>query len=118
MGGAPGDRRGGLGTVCGRMGPLDVAITGVETDQNGRPVDRDLLAAFDERHTVQVLPLAGLSLPFPDKHFDECRVLGTVLHFSAKYRDAVVAEAERVAKRATFAGTRVDDTTAMPGRSA
>jgi glycosyltransferase involved in cell wall biosynthesis len=46
---------------------------------------------------VQVLPLAGLALPFADGSIDRCHVLGPVTELPERYRERILAEVRRVA---------------------
>ncbi|WP_405015270.1 hypothetical protein [Kitasatospora sp. NBC_01539] len=48
-----------------------------------------------------MLPLAGFGLPHPDGSVEECRVLPPVAALGARYRDAILREAERVARKVT-----------------
>ncbi|GIF14160.1 glycosyltransferase family 2 protein [Actinoplanes teichomyceticus] len=45
---------------------------------------------------VQVLPLAGLALPYPDGGVDRCRVLDPVHALPEPYRERILAEVRRV----------------------
>jgi GT2 family glycosyltransferase len=87
-----------LGTVRGRIDGSDVLFMGVAFDSSHRAVDRDLMALFDDKPAVEQLPLAGLALPYDDLSVDECRIMPAISAFSARYRDAVSAEAARIAK--------------------
>ncbi len=44
-------------------------------------------------------PLAGFALPYSDGEIGECHVLPPVTELSARYRDTILREAERVAKK-------------------
>jgi hypothetical protein len=52
---------------------------------------------FDARGPLEVLPLAGLALPWEDKEIDECHVLAPAQRLGDRYRRAVLREADRVA---------------------
>ncbi|MEU4620065.1 glycosyltransferase [Actinoplanes sp. NPDC023801] len=45
---------------------------------------------------VEVLPIAGLALPFADGSVDRCHVLGPVTTLPERYRDRILAEVRRV----------------------
>jgi glycosyltransferase involved in cell wall biosynthesis len=47
---------------------------------------------------VEVLPIAGVALPYDDDSVQSCRVLAPVLRLSPRYREMVLAEARRVSK--------------------
>lgn len=87
---------GSVGSVRGRVKGRDVVVTGVLLDPGGAVADADLLAEFDGG--VDVLPLAGLALPYDDGTVDECRLLPSLAGLPARYREAAHLEAERVAK--------------------
>jgi glycosyltransferase involved in cell wall biosynthesis len=52
---------------------------------------------FDPLGPLEVLPLAGLALPWEDKEIDECHVLAPALRLGDRYRGAILREADRVA---------------------
>ena len=45
---------------------------------------------------VEVLPIAGLALPYPDGSIDRCHVLGPVTELPERYRERILAEVRRV----------------------
>ncbi|GAA4962695.1 glycosyltransferase family 2 protein [Actinoplanes utahensis] len=47
---------------------------------------------------VEVLPLAGLALPYADGAVDRCRVLGPVTALPEVYRERILAEVRRVSR--------------------
>ena len=63
-----------------------------ELERNGGVVE-------DLRDDLEVLPLAGFALPYDDLQFQECHVMPPAYCLSERYRDAVLAEAGRVAGR-------------------
>ena len=66
-------------------------------DDADHPVDRDYLAGFDGvAADVRILPLTGIGLPFAAGEVASCRVGARIQRLPAGYRDAVLAEAERV----------------------
>jgi glycosyltransferase involved in cell wall biosynthesis len=83
------------GTVAGR----DVLLAGVPLDSRGRICQAGAGPLFDGGQPAQTLPLAGFAVPYHDKSVAECRVLPPIARLSARYRDAVLAEAKRVACR-------------------
>jgi hypothetical protein len=86
-----------LGVVRGLSRGTELVVVGAEVDSERRTTNPGITDLFDEASTVDVLPLAGLALPYPDKGVDECRVLPSILSLSSRYRDTVLAEAGRVA---------------------
>jgi hypothetical protein len=103
------DFRRELATVAGGRGCTLAALRGTANGNQvlilgaalspGRPVpDPDVAALFDAGSRIEVVNLAGLALPYDDMSVDECRVLPPISAFSARYRDAIRAEAERVAE--------------------
>ncbi|MGH9277947.1 MAG: glycosyltransferase family 2 protein [Acidimicrobiales bacterium] len=88
-----------VGTVRGPIGGTDVAVVGVVLDAEHCIVDPDIVSLFDDRSCIEILPLAGLALPYDDGSVAECRVLPGVAGFSAPYWNAVRTEVARIAKR-------------------
>jgi glycosyltransferase involved in cell wall biosynthesis len=103
LAGAAGGRR--LGVARGTVAGGDVLLAGVPLDGQGR-IGPEHAALFDTGQPAQTLPLAGFALPYPDKSVAECRVLPPVARLSPRYRDAVLAEARRVARRVAPPGRR------------
>ncbi|HCT76460.1 MAG TPA: hypothetical protein DGG94_19140 [Micromonosporaceae bacterium] len=89
-----------LGVVRGRSGDLDLLVVGVELDCQKTP-DPGIHHLFEDGAALEVLPLVGLALPYPDHAIDECRVLPAIDRLGERYRDAVLQEAARVARRVT-----------------
>jgi glycosyltransferase involved in cell wall biosynthesis len=85
-----------LGTVRGVVDGNDVLVVGAVVDAEGSIIDPELTSLFEELSRVEVLPLAGLCLPYEDASVGECRVLPRIGGFSGRYRDVIRAEAERV----------------------
>ncbi|MDI6105397.1 glycosyltransferase [Actinoplanes sp. NEAU-A12] len=50
---------------------------------------------------VEVLPITGLALPYPDGSIDRCHVLGPVTELPERYRERILAEVRRVAAPAS-----------------
>ncbi|HCT78073.1 MAG TPA: hypothetical protein DGG94_20225 [Micromonosporaceae bacterium] len=86
-----------LGIAYGKANGLDMLIVGAVIEARQRVLDPDIRALFDDGSTIEVLPLAGLALPYGDKTFDECRIMPSIFRLSAEYRDLVCVEAARVA---------------------
>ncbi|MFI2710805.1 glycosyltransferase [Micromonospora sp. NPDC018662] len=93
-----------VGTLRGRVAGRSVLVVGAALDPGRRPVDPAVGDLFDDGAAVEALPLAGLALPYDEGEVDEARVLPAVGRFSAGWRDAVAAEAARVARRVTWVG--------------
>lgn len=87
-----------LGSLRGSADGREVVMTGVPFDAQGR-ADAAILRAFDNAADVEHLALAGLALPYDDKSVDECRVMPAISGLPARYLDAAVTEADRIAKQ-------------------
>lgn len=85
-----------MAAVRGPVKGEETLFLGVLSDGGGVPPEVDAL--LDPGAPRDVLPLAGLALPYEDGAFAECRVLGPVGRLPKRYRDAVLAEAGRVAR--------------------
>jgi glycosyltransferase involved in cell wall biosynthesis len=92
-------------------------LIGVPLDDADDPVDRDYLACFDGRAEVKILPLTGIALPFGPLEVASCRVGPGIQRLPAEYRDAVLAEAERVSRRVIVDALVGDDALADDGGS-
>ncbi|WP_158674623.1 glycosyltransferase family 2 protein [Streptomyces hoynatensis] len=85
-----------LAAVRGSVQGEETLFLGALSD--GRGVPKDVGALLDTGAPHEVLPLAGLALPYEDGAFAECRVLAPVTRLPDRYLDAVLAEAGRVAR--------------------
>jgi len=88
-----------LGVARGQVSGTDTVVAGLVLDAQGRialPLQRTL---FDADTPVQILPLVGFTMPFPDRSVAECRILPALLRLGEQLREAVLGEAERVAGR-------------------
>jgi len=97
-----GDERCGFGTIRGTVGGSDVLVLGADLDDQRRVTDRRLLALFDDRSEIEVLPLVGVGVPYEDASVDECRVLLRLDELAPQFREAVRSEAHRVARRVVW----------------
>jgi hypothetical protein len=109
-----------LGTVRGTVDGRDVLFVGALFDRHRRLADEHVAAVLDDASVAEMLPLAGLALPYDEQSVDECRVLPRIARFSDRYWDAVCAEAHRVSS-AVVVPARVDvrpaATTGRPKRA-
>ncbi|MFI8833407.1 glycosyltransferase family 2 protein [Streptomyces afghaniensis] len=97
-----GDGR-GLAVIRGEVNGESVLVIGAVLD-SGQPLDGAVCGVrFDARPDPEVLPVAGLALPFADQSIDVCRVLPAVTRLSDRYLKLVLAEADRVARTVTGA---------------
>jgi hypothetical protein len=96
---------GSLGVLRGTVGGTDLVVVGAVLDNGSVVPCPELKSLFGNGSPLEVLPLAGFALPYQDGAVDECRILPTVFRLSARSRDAIVREAERVARRVTTPGT-------------
>jgi glycosyltransferase involved in cell wall biosynthesis len=71
---------------------------GVPLDRTDNPVGREHLAGFDDPDDVKILPLTGMALPYESGQVASCRIDARIQRLPAAYRDAVLAEAERVSR--------------------
>ncbi|MBN1172006.1 MAG: glycosyltransferase [Micromonosporaceae bacterium] len=69
---------------------------GVPLPAGSRPEAVASNAPFDQGSLTEVLPIAGVALPYDDAGVHHCLVLPTVTRLPARYRDLVFAEARRV----------------------
>jgi GT2 family glycosyltransferase len=88
-----------FGVAAGTADGGTVLLVGVPLDDADNPVGREHLARFDVQADVTILPLTGVALPFESGEVASCRVGPRIQRLPAGYRDAVLAEAERVARR-------------------
>ncbi|MFF4588358.1 glycosyltransferase family 2 protein [Streptomyces sp. NPDC001388] len=84
--------------VRGEVDGVSTLVVGAVTGRGQTEVPVGLGVRFDAHPRPEVLPIAGLALPYDDRSIDVCHVLAPVLRLSEQYREAVLAEAERVAK--------------------
>ena len=71
---------------------------GVPLDSADNPVGREHLSDFDVPTAVTILPLTGISLPYESGEVALCRIEARIQQLPTAYRDAVMAEAERVSR--------------------
>ena len=88
-----------LGVAWGIVEGDAVLVIGAVLDEGHRLIGQDVPAIFDDEFPREVLPLAGFALPYDDLQFQECHVMPPVYRLSERYREAVLAEAGRVAGR-------------------
>jgi hypothetical protein len=98
-----------VGVGDGGAGGGTALLIGVPLDDADNPVGRDYLACFDGRADVKILPLTGVALPFGPLEVASCRVGPGIQRLPAEYRDAVLAEAERVSRRVIVDALAGDD---------
>jgi glycosyltransferase involved in cell wall biosynthesis len=77
----------------------EVLVVGAVLDEEHRLIDQEVTAIFHGGSPREVLPLAGFALPYDDLQFHECHVMPPAYRLSERYREAVLAEAGRVAGR-------------------
>ncbi|HEX4288864.1 MAG TPA: hypothetical protein VH021_08115, partial [Trebonia sp.] len=99
-----------LGVAVGTADGGIALLIGVPLDDADKPVGREYLACFDVQADVRILPLTGIALPFEPGEVASCRIGPRIRLLPDKYRDAVLAEAERVSKRVI-----VDDRAVVDG---
>jgi glycosyltransferase involved in cell wall biosynthesis len=88
-----------LGVARGTVGGNEILVVGAVLDEKHRLIGHDLSAIFDGESPREILPLAGFALPYDDLRFQECRMMPPAYCLSERYREAVLAEAGRVARR-------------------
>ena len=87
-----------IGAARGRIAGADRLVLGVTVDRTLRLCEPDVGLLFDETDAVEVLPLVGLALPFPDRQVEECHVRQSIMGLRLKYRTLILHEAERVSE--------------------
>jgi GT2 family glycosyltransferase len=85
-----------LAVIRGTAGGAGALLIGAQIDAHGSLTGAER-SYFDDGQPIQVLPLAGFSLPYPDKTIEECRISPLVMKLSERYREAICLEASRVA---------------------
>lgn len=88
-----------LGVAWGIVEGNEVLVVGAVLDEEHRLIGQEVPAIFDGESPREVLPLAGFALPYDDLQFQECHVMPPAYCLSERYREAVLAEAGRVARR-------------------
>ena len=88
-----------LGVAWGMVGGNEVLVVGAVIDEEHRLIGQEVPAIFDGESPREVLPLAGFALPYDDLQFQECHVMPPAYCLTERYREAVLAEADRVAGR-------------------
>jgi glycosyltransferase involved in cell wall biosynthesis len=89
----------GLGVAVGAAEGGTALLIGVPLDDADNPVGREHLAYFDVGANVEILPLTGIVLPYEPGEVALGRIGPRIARLPAEYRDAVLAEAERVSRR-------------------
>ena len=91
--------------VGGRSQGGGIALRiGVPLDGADNPVGREHLSDFDVPTGVTILPLTGISLPYESGEVALCRIEARIQRLPTAYRDAVMAEAERVSRHVVVDG--------------
>jgi glycosyltransferase involved in cell wall biosynthesis len=98
-----------LGVAVGAADGGTALLIGLPLDDADKPVGREHLRHFDARADVQILPLTGIALPFEPGEVASCRIGPRIRLLPDTYRDAVMAEAERVSGRVIVHGGAVAD---------
>lgn len=88
-----------LGVAWGTVESNEVLVVGAVLDEEHRLIGQEVPVIFDGESPREVLPLAGFKLPYDDRQFQECHVMPPAYCLSERYREAVLAEAGRVAGR-------------------
>jgi GT2 family glycosyltransferase len=88
-----------LGTVRGTIEGRDALAVGALVDTDAHVPEAGVARLFDAWSRLEVLPLAGFSLPYEDKTVGEVHVLDPVTVLSQRYRDAIVREAGRISDK-------------------
>ncbi|TDB78471.1 glycosyltransferase [Micromonospora sp. KC723] len=85
-----------LAVVRGTVAGEHRLVVGVTVDARSRWDDPTVAALLGRDAAVEVLPIAGVMLPYDDDSVRHCTVLPPALRLTAAYRDRVLAEARRV----------------------
>ncbi|MGX6601641.1 glycosyltransferase family 2 protein [Micromonosporaceae bacterium Da 78-11] len=94
-----------LGVARGTVGGVDVLVVGVALDDQSDTDDPEVELLRGSGFPDRTLPLVGLALPFADGEVGECRVLPRIMRLGERYRDMVLGEAARVARRVVLPET-------------
>jgi hypothetical protein len=86
-----------VAVVRGTAHGAQAILIGAQINAQGEVTDPELTSYFDDSAPIQVLPLAGMALPYPDKSIDECRITPRIMELSERYREVIFDEANRVA---------------------
>jgi GT2 family glycosyltransferase len=95
----PGDDQ-QLAIVRGTRDGKSLLVLGAVVDKESATPAAEVAGMFDDRSALEVLPLAGFGLPYPDGSIDEYRILTPIEGLSERYREVIRGEAERVAGKA------------------
>ena len=85
-----------VAVIRGTAHDAEVLLIGAEINAQGEVTDPGLVSYFDDGQPIQVLPLAGLALPYQDKSIDECRITPLITNLSERYQEVIHEEASRV----------------------
>lgn len=88
----------GLGVVRTAVDGRSALFIGVPLDSKGEIFDLEPKDARLSEPSIEILPIVGFTLPYEDESIAECTVLAPILHMAGQYRDAVLAEADRVTR--------------------
>lgn len=86
-----------VAVIRGTARDTEALLIGAEINAHGEITDPGLTSYFDDGKPLQVLPLAGMALPYPDKSITECRITPLVTNLTERYRETIYVEASRVA---------------------
>jgi glycosyltransferase involved in cell wall biosynthesis len=87
---------GALGVVRGIVAGKDILLVGAIVDSEKRVIDSASRSILGSASDLEVLPLAGLCLPYDDASVGECHVMLSVVALSRRYQDVIYAEVARV----------------------
>lgn len=86
-----------ISIVRGKVQGKNLIVTGVSVI-DGKVITPSILEDFDSITDIEILPLLGMALPYPDHEFKEARVLPVLNNLSKQYKDKILAELGRVSE--------------------
>jgi glycosyltransferase involved in cell wall biosynthesis len=73
-------------------------VVGLTVDASSRLDGATVGALPDGGKAGELLPIAGVALPYEDDSIDRCRILPPVLRLAGRYKEKILAEAHRVSR--------------------
>ncbi|HEX6469491.1 MAG TPA: glycosyltransferase family 2 protein [Streptosporangiaceae bacterium] len=107
---------GALATVRGTIDGTDTLLIGAPFDTRRQTCPPQITGRFDTDAPLEILPLTGFALPYPDQSVHDCQILAPINGLSAFLRDTVHNEARRVARNLVPVDALVKAVRAAAGR--
>jgi hypothetical protein len=107
---------GALATVRGSIDGVDTIVIGAPFDGRQQTCAPHITGRFDTDAPLEILPLTGFALPYPDQSVHDCHILAPIHGLSPSLRDTVHNEARRVARNLAPLGALVGADRTAAGR--